>query len=118
MADFPDQQLVGFATHRLGTFATTSASGGKHERRGCFAMLGKLAGAWIGEKLAGENRGGRGAIMGFAAAAAAKRIVPLAAGAALGAWAFRKWREKRRSHATFPPDAAPRVPASETRSPS
>jgi len=81
-------------------------------------MLGKLAGAWIGKKVAGRNEGAKGAILGYGAAALAKRSVPLLAGAAIGGWAFRKWREKRRAHASYPADATPRAPASETRSPS
>ena len=75
-------------------------------------MLGKLAGAWIGEKIAGKNRGARGAILGYGAAALAKRSVPLLAGAALGIWGFRKWRDKRRAHPSYPSEAAPSPPAS------
>jgi len=81
-------------------------------------MLGKLAGAWIGKRVAGRNEGAKGAILGYGAAALARRSVPLLAGAALGGWAFKKWRDKRRSHASYPSEANPRVPASETRSPS
>jgi hypothetical protein len=81
-------------------------------------MIGKLFGAWLGNKVAGENEGAKGAILGYGAAALAKRSVPLLAGVALGGWAFKKWRGKRRSHAAYPSDAAPRAPASETRSPS
>lgn len=80
-------------------------------------MLGKLAGAWIGERIAGRNRA-KGAILGFGAAAVARRSLPLLAGVALGGWALKKWRNKRRAHASYPASAAPRVPASETRSPS
>jgi hypothetical protein len=81
-------------------------------------MLGKLAGAWIGAKAAGRNQGAKGAILGIAAETAAKRIVPALAALALGGWAFKKWRDKRRAHPSYPSEAAPRVPASETRSPS
>ena len=63
-------------------------------------MLGKLAGAWIGEKVAGPNRGARGAIIGYGAAALARRSVPTFAAIALGGWAFRKWRERRARRAT------------------
>jgi hypothetical protein len=59
-------------------------------------MLGKLAGAWIGKKVAGRNERAKGAILGYGAAAVAKRSVPLLAGAAIGGWAFKKWRDKRR----------------------
>jgi hypothetical protein len=81
-------------------------------------MLGKLAGAWIGSKVVGENKGAKGAILGYGAAALAKRSVPLVAGAALAGWAFKKWREHKRSHASYPSEATPRIPASETKSPS
>jgi hypothetical protein len=81
-------------------------------------MIGKLFGAWLGGKVAGRNQGAKGAILGYGAAALARRSVPALAAVALGGWAFRKWREKRRAHASFPAEAAPRIPASETSSPS
>jgi hypothetical protein len=58
-------------------------------------MLGKLAGAWLGDKVAGENQGAKGAILGYGAAALARRSVPTLAVLALGGWAFRKWRNRR-----------------------
>jgi hypothetical protein len=60
-------------------------------------MIGKLFGAWLGEKLAGENRGAKGAILGYGAASLAKRSVPALAAVALGGWAFKKWRDRRKS---------------------
>jgi len=81
-------------------------------------MIGKLFGAWLGEKIAGRNQGAKGAILGYGAAAIARRSVPTLAAVALGGLAFKKWREKRRAHAAYPSEAAPRVPASETKSPS
>ena len=81
-------------------------------------MLGKLAGAWLGEKIAGPHHGAKGAILGFGAAAVAKRSVPTLAALALGGWAFKKWRGKRRANAAYPSEATPRIPASETSSPS
>jgi hypothetical protein len=58
-------------------------------------MLGKIAGAMLGKKLAGPNDGAKGAIIGAAAAALARRSVPaLAAVAALG-WGVNKLRERR-----------------------
>ena len=81
-------------------------------------MIGKLFGAWLGERIAGRNQGAKGAILGYGAAAIARRSVPTLAAVALGGWAFKKWREKRRAHAAYPSEAAPRVPASETKSPS
>ena len=70
-------------------------------------MLGKLAGAWLGEKLARPNRGTKGAIIGYGAAALARRSVPALAAVTLGGWAFRKWRDRRRSTPTYPSDASP-----------
>ena len=74
-------------------------------------MLGKLAGAWLGKRVAGKNEGAKGAILGFGAAALAKRSVPLLAGVALGGWAFKKWRSRRRAKPSYPSDAAPSSPA-------
>jgi hypothetical protein len=107
LGDFANQELVGFAKRRSGTFASPGAS----NRRTCFEgvspMLGKLAGAWLGEKVAGRNSGAKGAILGYGAAAVAKRSVPALAALAIGGWAFKKWRDKRRAHASYPPDATP-----------
>jgi len=70
-------------------------------------MLGKLAGAWLGEKIAGPNRGAKGAILGYGASALAKRSLPTLAAVALGGWAFRKWRDRRRASASYPSEATP-----------
>ena len=70
-------------------------------------MLGKLAGAWLGEKIVGENKGGKGAILGYGAASLAKRSIPTLAALALGGWAFKKWRDKRRASPSYPSDASP-----------
>ena len=70
-------------------------------------MLGKLAGAWLGEKMVGENKGAKGAILGYGAAALARRSVPTLAALALGGWAFKKWRERRRANASYPSEATP-----------
>ena len=70
-------------------------------------MIGKLFGAWLGEKVAGKNEGAKGAILGYGAAALAKRSVPTLAALALGGWAFKKWRDRRRSEPAYPSDASP-----------
>lgn len=70
-------------------------------------MFGKLAGAWLGNRIAGRNSGTKGAILGYGAAALARRSVPTLAALTLGGWAFRKWRDKRRAHASYPSDATP-----------
>lgn len=67
-------------------------------------MLGKLAGAWLGEKVAGQNKSAKGAILGFGAAALARRSVPTLAALALGGWAFRKWRDRRGDRRCYSPE--------------
>lgn len=74
-------------------------------------MLGKLAGAWLGERIAGKNAGAKGAILGYGAAALARRSVPALAALTLGGWAFRKWRHRRRAHVSYPSDASPASPS-------
>ena len=71
-------------------------------------MLGKLAGAFIGEKIAGRNRSLRGALVGAGVAAVARRgFGPLAL--ALGAgWAAKKVWDKRQGRSpSYPSEAAP-----------
>ena len=71
-------------------------------------MIGKLFGAWLGEKVVGRNEGAKGAILGYGAAALARRSVPTLAALALGGWAFKKWRERReRRSPTYPREARP-----------
>ncbi|HEY1143638.1 MAG TPA: hypothetical protein VGE68_06355 [Sphingomicrobium sp.] len=60
-------------------------------------MLGKLAGAWLGEKIAGRNEGAKGAIIGYGAAAVAKRSVPALAAIALAGWGIKKFSKRRRA---------------------
>jgi hypothetical protein len=83
-----------------------------------FEMIGKLFGAWLGEKIAGRNAGTKGAILGYGAAALARRSVPTLAALAVGGWAYRKWRARGRSHPSYPLEATPPIPASQTRTPS
>ena len=70
-------------------------------------MIGKLFGAWLGEKVAGAHEGAKGAILGYGTAALAKRSVPTLAALALGGWAFKKWRDRRRAEPSYPSDAEP-----------
>jgi len=74
-------------------------------------MIGKLFGAWLGEKVAGRNEGAKGAVLGYGAAALARRSVPTLAAVAVGGWAFKKWRERRRSRSSYPSDAEPSPPS-------
>ena len=83
-------------------------------------MLGKLAGAFLGRRLAGRNAGVKGAALGYGAAALARRgLGPLGLALGLG-WGAKKLyeRRQRRRSAEFPGEAAPGSAVSETRSPS
>ena len=83
-------------------------------------MLGKLAGAIVGQRIAGRNRGARGALIGAGAAALARRgLGPLAGALALG-WGAKtlwEWRKDRR-RPQFPGEATPARAPSQTKSPS
>ena len=74
-------------------------------------MLGKIAGAVLGKRLAGRNSGAKGALIGIGAAALARRSVPaLAAVAALG-WGYKKLRDRRAARpAAYPSEATPSSP--------
>jgi hypothetical protein len=74
-------------------------------------MIGKLFGAWLGERIAGRNAGAKGAILGYGAAALARRSVPALAAITIGGWAFRKWRDRRRADAAYPSEATPSSPS-------
>jgi hypothetical protein len=73
-------------------------------------MIGKLFGAWLGERIAGPNQGAKGAIIGAGSAALARRALPtLAAVAAIG-WGIKKLRARRGSPA-YPSEATPSPPS-------
>ncbi|MEO6359228.1 MAG: hypothetical protein ABIO43_01465 [Sphingomicrobium sp.] len=73
-------------------------------------MIGKIAGAWLGNKVAGRNNGAKGALLGIGATALARRgFGPLAAGAAL-VWGFNKLRARRGRAPSYPSDASPASP--------
>jgi hypothetical protein len=74
-------------------------------------MIGKLLGAWVGERVAGRNSGAKGALIGYGTAALARRSIPTLAALAIGGWAFRKWRSNKRSHPRYPSEADPSSPA-------
>ncbi len=71
-------------------------------------MFGKLAGAWLGNRIAGGRSGTRGALLGYGAAALARRgFGPLAAGA-LALWGAKKLYERRAGRSPrYPSDATP-----------
>lgn len=73
-------------------------------------MLGKIAGALIGNQMAGRNNGLRGAILGAAGARVARRgLGPLGTALALGYGAKKlyEWNQSRRVRPTYPSDATP-----------
>ena len=73
-------------------------------------MLGKIAGALIGNRIAGRNDGLKGAILGAAGARVASRGMG-GLGTALmlgyGAKKLYDWNRSRRSQASFPSSATP-----------
>ena len=77
-------------------------------------MLGKLAGAFIGKKLAGRNEGVKGALLGYGATALARRgLGTLGMGLALG-WGAKKLYEKyqdKKSRPIYPSEATPASPS-------
>ena len=73
-------------------------------------MIGKLLGAWVGEKIAGRNAGAKGAILGAGAVTIARRALPTIAAAAAIGWGLKKLRERRASPA-YPSDATPSPPS-------
>ena len=61
-------------------------------------MIGKILGAAVGRKLAGNNEKGRGTLIGFVAPAIARRVTPAVALVVAGGWAAKKlwdWRRDR-----------------------
>jgi hypothetical protein len=73
-------------------------------------MIGKLLGAWVGEKIAGRNSGAKGAILGAGAVAVAKRAVPTIAALAVIGWGVKMLRRSR-SSASYPSEATPSPPS-------
>ena len=72
-------------------------------------MLGKIAGAFIGKRLAGRHSGAKGALLGYGAAALARRgLGPLGLALGLG-WGAKKLYEKRQARRAphYPSQAAP-----------
>ena len=74
-------------------------------------MLGKIAAAIIGDRLAGKNRGAKGAIVGIAVETVAKRVIPAIAAAAVLGYAYRKAKGSRDREPAYPSDAAPSPPS-------
>lgn len=76
-------------------------------------MIGKLAGAFIGKRIAGRHSGAKGAILGYGVAALAKRgLGPLGLALGLGWGAKKLWdRRQDRRHPSYPSEATPSSPS-------
>ena len=73
-------------------------------------MIGKIAGALIGNRLAGRNSGVKGALLGAAGARLASRgLGPLGTALAVGYGAKKiyEWNRDRRTSPTYPRSATP-----------
>ena len=72
-------------------------------------MLGKIAGAYLGNRIAGRQSGAKGALLGYGAAALARRgLGPLGLAIGLG-WGAKKLMERRQARrgARYPSSATP-----------
>ena len=77
-------------------------------------MLGKIAGAIIGNRVAGQNSGVKGALLGLVGARIASRgLGPLGTALALGYGAKKLYDYKRSRNSTpsYPSSATPQGPA-------
>lgn len=75
-------------------------------------MLGKIAGAMIGRRVAGRNEGVKGALLGAGIAAIARRgLGPLALGAAALYGGKKLYDRYRRNEPSYPSDATPDSPS-------
>jgi hypothetical protein len=74
-------------------------------------MLGKIAGALIGRRMAGRESGAKGALLGYGIAALARRgLGPLATVAAI-TWGAKKLYQRRgRRTPSYPSAATPSSP--------
>ena len=82
-------------------------------------MLGKIAGALIGKRLAGRHSGMKGAALGYGAAALARRgLGPLGLAVGLGWGAKKLYERRKRGSPGYPADATPGNSPSQTKSPS
>ena len=82
-------------------------------------MLGKIAGALIGERMAGKDKGAKGAkgaIIGIMAETVVRKVVPTIAAIAILGYAYKKARdfleeEFGDSEPAYPSEAAPSSPS-------
>jgi hypothetical protein len=76
-------------------------------------MIGKLAGAFIGKRIAGRHSGAKGAALGYGAAALARLgLGPLGLALGLGWGAKKLWeRRQARRQPSYPSEATPSPPS-------
>ena len=74
-------------------------------------MLGKIAAAMIGERLAGRNRGAGGAVKGILVETVAKRLIPTIAAAAVLGYAYKKVKGSLDRKPSYPSGAEPSPPS-------
>jgi len=74
-------------------------------------MLGKIAAAIIGNRMAGRNKGARGAAAGIVVESVAKRLIPTIAAAAVLGYAYKKMKGYRDRKPSYPSDATPSPPS-------
>jgi hypothetical protein len=70
-------------------------------------MLGKIAAAIIGERLAGRNKGASGAVKGIIVETVAKRLIPTIAAAAILGYAYKKANDYLDREPAYPSEATP-----------
>lgn len=73
-------------------------------------LIGKLAGAFVGSKIAGRNEGVKGAILGAAGASIARRGLGGLGTLALAGYGAKKlydWNKSRKTSPSFPESATP-----------
>ena len=77
-------------------------------------MLGKIAGAFLGSRIAGRNEGVKGALLGAAGAHIARRGLGGLGTLALAGYGAKKlydWNRARRTSPRYPASAAPARPS-------
>ena len=71
-------------------------------------MLGKIAGLWLGRRIAGRNSGAKGALLGLGVTALARRgLGPLAATAAVAYAGKKLWDRRNSGRRSYPSEATP-----------
>ena len=79
-------------------------------------MIGKIAAALIGEKIAGRNKGAKGAILGIVGETLVRKVVPTIAAIAILGFAYKKAKdfleeEFGDGEPSYPSEATPSSPS-------